>query len=154
MSDAIRHFWDTVHIYDKIITQELPHRFTERTTSYEPEAIELASRHAIVQLRHLSPRVNCRFFYYYPSREGYGRPLQVTKGDHETDLTLLYLVRYLRPQEAPYDQVTLDLLATCEELAPLNPRRREVEPDASNPIVLYGRPIELLRSATATTDIP
>ncbi|KAE8817254.1 hypothetical protein D1007_05147 [Hordeum vulgare] len=97
----------------------------------------------------MSPRVICRSFYYYPSREGYGRPLQVTNGDHETDPALLHLVRYLRAQEALYDQVTLDLLAAREELDRLYPRRREVDPNASNPVVLFGTPIELLRFVPA-----
>ncbi|KAE8793699.1 hypothetical protein D1007_31736 [Hordeum vulgare] len=125
-SDAIHHFWATVHIYDRSVTQERPHRFTGRTTSYEPEAIQLAAREAIVQLWHLSPRVNCSSVYYYPSREGYGRPLQVASGVHETDPALLHLMCYLRAQEALYDQVTLDLLAACEDLDRLDPRRREV----------------------------
>ncbi|KAE8810025.1 hypothetical protein D1007_13346 [Hordeum vulgare] len=119
-SDAIRHFWAT-----------------------------LTAREAIVQLGHLSPRVNCRPFYYYPSHESYGRPLQVANRDHETDTILLHLVRYLRAQEALYDQVTLDLLAAREELARLDLMRREVEPDARNPVVLFGRPIEPLRSVPA-----
>ncbi|KAE8803517.1 hypothetical protein D1007_20592 [Hordeum vulgare] len=116
-SDAIHHFWATVHIYDRSITQERPNQFTGRTTSYD--------------------------------HEGYGRPLQVANRDHETDPALLHLVRYLRAQEALYDQVTLDLLAAREELARLDPRRREVEPDISNPVVLFGRPIEVLRSGAA-----
>ncbi|KAE8799445.1 hypothetical protein D1007_25213 [Hordeum vulgare] len=107
-SGDIRHFWSMVHIYGRSITQERPHRFTGRSTSYEPEAIQLAVREAIVQLRHVSSGVNCCSFYYYPSREGYGRPIQVTSGDHETDPALLHLVRYVRAQEALYDQVTLD----------------------------------------------
>ncbi|KAE8777795.1 hypothetical protein D1007_49381 [Hordeum vulgare] len=148
-SYAIRHFWAMVHIYGRSITQERPHRFTERTTSYEPEAIHLEAREAIVQFRYLSPRVNCRSFYYYPSREGYGRPHQVANGDHETDPVLLHVVRYLKAQEALYDQVTVDLLAALEELARLDPRRRGVEHDASNPVVLFGRPIEFMRSGPA-----
>ncbi|KAE8795999.1 hypothetical protein D1007_29036 [Hordeum vulgare] len=144
-SYAMCHFWATVHIYDRSVTQERPHRFTRRTTSYEAEAIQLAAREAIVQLRHMSPGVNCHSFYYYPTREGYGRPLQVASGDHETDPALLHLVHYLRAQEALHDQVTLDLLPAREELARLDPRRREVEPNASNPVVMFGRPIELLR---------
>ncbi|KAE8815411.1 hypothetical protein D1007_07145 [Hordeum vulgare] len=147
MSDAILHFWAMVHIYGRSITQERPHRFTGRTTSYEPEAIQLAVREAIVQLRLVSPRVNCRSFYYYPSHEGYGRPLQVTNGDHETDTALLQLARNLRAQDALYDQDTLDLLVAREELASIDPRRREVEPNTSNPVVLFGRPIELLSAS-------
>ncbi|KAE8780698.1 hypothetical protein D1007_46164 [Hordeum vulgare] len=91
-SDANRHFWATVHIYGRSITQERPYRFTGRSSSYEPQAIQLAAREVIVQLRHLSPRVNCLPFYYYPSREGYGRPPRVANGDQETDPTLLQLV--------------------------------------------------------------
>ncbi|KAE8803206.1 hypothetical protein D1007_20978 [Hordeum vulgare] len=148
-SDGVRHFWATVQIYGRSVTQERPHRFVGRTTSYDPEAIQPAAREAIVQLRHLSPGVNYRSFYYYPSREGYDRPLQVASGDHETDPALLHLVCYLRAEEALYDQVTLNLLAAREEPARLDPRRREVEPDANNPVVLFGRPIELLRSVPA-----
>ncbi|KAE8806678.1 hypothetical protein D1007_17036 [Hordeum vulgare] len=61
--------------------------------------------------------------------------------DHETDPALLHLVCYIRAQEALYYQVTLDLIAACGEFAHLDPRRREVEPNASNPVVLFGRPI-------------
>ncbi|KAE8801874.1 hypothetical protein D1007_22504 [Hordeum vulgare] len=147
--DAIRHFWAMVHIYGRSFTQERPHRFTRRTTSYESEAIQLAAQKAIVQVWHLSPRVNCRSVYYYHSREGYGRPLQVASGDNETDPALLHLVRYLRAQAALYDQVTLDLLAAREKLVRLGPRRREVETDASNHVVLFGKPIELMRSVLA-----
>ncbi|KAE8821866.1 hypothetical protein D1007_00057 [Hordeum vulgare] len=107
-----RHFWATVHIYGRSITQERPHRFTG-------------------------------------SREGFGRPIQVASGDHETDSALLHLVRYMRAQEALYDQVTLDLIAARTDLARL--RRREVEPEASNPIVLFGRPIVLQRSVPAAS---
>ncbi|KAE8809433.1 hypothetical protein D1007_13952 [Hordeum vulgare] len=146
-SGDICHFWATIHIYGRSITQERPHRFTGRTTSYEPEAIQLAAREAIVQLRHMSPGVNCRSFYYYPSQEGYGRSIQVTSTDHETDPALLHLVRYVRAHEALYDQVTLDLIAARAELTRL--RRREAEPEASNPVVLFGRPIELQRSVPA-----
>ncbi|KAE8773127.1 hypothetical protein D1007_54770 [Hordeum vulgare] len=110
MSDAMRHFWAMVHIYGRSLIPERPHRFTRRTTSYEPEAIHLAAREAIVQLGHLSPRVNCRSFYYYPSHEGYGRPLQVTNREHETDPAMFHLVPYLRAQEALYDQFTLAFL--------------------------------------------
>ncbi|KAE8767211.1 hypothetical protein D1007_61468 [Hordeum vulgare] len=148
-SDAIHHLWATIHIYGRSITQERPYRFTRRSTSYEPQAIQLAAREATVQLRHLSPRVNSRSFYYYPSHEGYGRLLQVANGDHETDLALLHLVNYIRAHEALYEQVTLDLIAARGELARLEPRRREAEPDASNPIVLFQRPIEPLRSNPA-----
>src|SRR3989337_3764994 len=91
-SDAIHHFWATVHIYGGA---ERPYRFTGRTTSDETQAIQLAAREAVIHLRHLSPRVNIRPFYYYPSREGYGSPTQVANGDHESDPALVHLVRYL-----------------------------------------------------------
>ena len=70
MSGESRQFWATVHIYGRGLSPERPYRFTGRTTSFEPQAIQLAAREAIVQLRQLSPRVNCRSFYYYPRREG------------------------------------------------------------------------------------
>ncbi|KAE8792682.1 hypothetical protein D1007_32797 [Hordeum vulgare] len=146
MSDSTHHFWATVHIYGRSITQECPYLFTRRPSSYKPQAIQLAAREATVHLRHLSPRVNCRPFYYYPSCEGYGRLPQVTNEDHESDPTLLHLVRYMSVQEALYEQVTLDLIVAHGELARLNPRRREAEIDTSNPVVLFGRPIEPLRS--------
>ena len=120
-----------------------------RSTSFEPQAIQLAAREAIVQLRHLSPRVNCRSFYYYPSRDGYGRPPQVANGDHETDPALLHLVRYVSALEELFDQITLDLIAARGELVRRAPARGEDEPDADNPVVLFGQPIESLRSAPA-----
>jgi hypothetical protein len=146
-SDAIHHSWATVHIYGRGITAERPYRFTGRTTTDEPQAIQLAAREAVVQLRHRSPRVNCRSFYYYPSREGYGRPTQVANGDHETDPALVHLVRYLRAQEALFDQVTNDLIETRRTLALLTPVRSEAAPATDNPIVLFGRPIKPARSA-------
>ncbi|KAE8784702.1 hypothetical protein D1007_41699 [Hordeum vulgare] len=148
-SDATRHFWATIHIYGRSITPECPYRFAGRSTSYEPQAIQLAAREAIVQLRHVSPRVNYRSFYYYRSREGYGRPPQVASGSHETDPALLHLVRFMRAQKALYEQVTLDLIAARGELARLDLRRREVEPHTTNPVGLFGRPIEPLRSNPA-----
>ena len=58
MSGKDRQFWATVHIYGRSLAPERPYRFTGRTTSFEPQAIQLAAREAIVHLRHLSPRVN------------------------------------------------------------------------------------------------
>jgi hypothetical protein len=142
MSDSIHHFWATAHIYGRSITSERPYRFTGRTTSDEPQAIQLAAREAIAQLRHRSLRVNCRSFYYYPSRESYGSPTQVSNGDHETDPTLVHLVCYLRAQEALFDQITLDLIATRRTLALLTPVRSEDAPTTDTPIVLFGRPIK------------
>ena len=60
MSGEDHQFWATVHIYDRGLAPERPYRFTGRTTSFEPQAIQLAAREAIVHLRHLSPRVNWR----------------------------------------------------------------------------------------------
>ncbi|KAE8809282.1 hypothetical protein D1007_14189 [Hordeum vulgare] len=147
--DGTRLFWATVHIYGRGITQEHTYRFTRRSYSYEPQAIQLADREAIVQLWHMSPRLYYRPFYYYLSREGYGRLPQVANGDHETDPALLHLMRYLRAKDALYEKVTLDLIAAHGELARLDPRTREVEPDASKPVVLFGRSIEPLRSNPA-----
>lgn len=141
-SDAIHHFWATVHIYGRGSTSERPYRFTGRTTSDESQAIQLAAREAVVQLRHRSPRVDCRSFYYYPSREGYGSPTQVANGDQEPDPALVHLVRYLRVQEAIFDQVTNDLIETRRTLALLTPARREATPASGTPTMLFGRPIE------------
>ncbi|KAM3349359.1 hypothetical protein ACQJBY_022420 [Aegilops geniculata] len=149
MSGESRQFWATVHVYGRGLSLERPYRFTGRTTSFEPQAIQLAAREAIVQLRHLSPRVNCRSFYYYPSRDGYGRPPQVANGDHETDPALLHLVRYVSALEELFDQITLDLIAARGELVRRAPARGEDEPDTDNPVVLFGQPIESLRSAPA-----
>ncbi|XBI19744.1 hypothetical protein VPH35_061190 [Triticum aestivum] len=149
MSGESRQFWATVHIYGRGLSPERPYRFTGRTTSFEPQAIQLAAREAIVQLRHLSPRVICPSFYYYPSRDGYGRPPQVANGDHETDPALLHLVRYVSALEELFDQITLDLIAARGELVRQAPARGEDEPDADNPVVLFGHPIESLRSAPA-----
>ncbi|KAM3350891.1 hypothetical protein ACQJBY_023126 [Aegilops geniculata] len=149
MSGESRQFWATVHVYGRGLSPERPYRFTGRTTSFEPQAIQLAAREAIVQLRHLSPRVNCRSFYYYPSRDGYGRPPQVANGDHETDPALLHLVRYVSALEELFDQITLDLIAARGELVRRAPARGEGEPDADNPVVLFGQPIESLRSIPA-----
>ena len=52
MSGESRQFWATVHVYGRGLSPERPYRFTERTTSFEPQAIQLAAREAIVQLRH------------------------------------------------------------------------------------------------------
>lgn len=147
--DAIRHLWATVHIYNSGISPERPYLFTGRSTYYEPQAIKLAAREAIVQLWHLSLRVNCRSFSYYLSREGYSRPPEVTNRENETDFTLLHLVCFIRAQEALYEHVTLDLIAVRGELSRQTPRRREAEPDATNPVVFFGRSIEPLRSTPA-----
>ena len=149
MSGESRQFWATVHIYGRGLAPERPYRFTGRTTSFEPQAIQLAAREAIVHLRHLSPRVNCRSFYYYPRREGYGRPPQVANGDHETDPALLHLVRYVSALEELCDQITIDLIAARGELVRRAPAREENEPNADNPVVLFGHPIESLRPAPA-----
>ena len=48
MSGEDRQFWATVHIYDRGLSLERPYRFIGRTTSFEPQAIQLAAREAIV----------------------------------------------------------------------------------------------------------
>ena len=83
---------------------------------------QLAAREGIVQLRHLSPRVNFRSFYYYPRREGYGRPPQVANGDHETNPALLHLVRYVGALEELFDQITIDLIVARVESWFVEPR--------------------------------
>ncbi|KAE8818268.1 hypothetical protein D1007_03898 [Hordeum vulgare] len=103
----------------------------------------------LVSIRHFWATVNSCSFYYYHSHEGYGRSSIVASKDQGTDPALLHLVCYIRAQEALYEEVTLDLIAARGELAHLNPRRREAERDASNQVVLFGRPIESLRSTPA-----
>ena len=49
-----------------------------------------------------------------------------------------------------FDQITIDLIAARGELVRPTPARREDEPDVDNPVVLFGQPIETLRSAPAT----
>ena len=58
-------------------------------------------------------------------------------------------MRYVSALEELFDQITLDLIATRGELVHRNPARGEDEPDANNPVVLFGQPIESLRSAPA-----
>ena len=82
-----------------------------------------------------------------PSRDGYDRPPEVVNGDHETDLALLHLVRYVSALEELFDQITLDLIAARGELVRRAPARGEDEPDVDNPVVLFGQPIESWRSA-------
>ena len=86
-------------------------------------------------------------FYYYPSRDGYGRPPHVANGDHKTDPALLHLVFYVSALEELFDQINLDLIAARGELIHRAPARRGDEADADNPVVLFGQPIESLRSA-------
>ena len=61
----------------------------------------------------------------------------------------MHLVRYVSALEGLFDQITLDLIAARGELIRRAPARREDEPDADNPVVLFGQPIETLRSAPA-----
>ena len=58
-------------------------------------------------------------------------------------------MRYVSALEQLFDQITLDLIAARGELVRRAPARREDEPDADNPVVLFGQPIETLRSAPA-----
>ena len=56
-------------------------------------------------------------------------------------------MRYVSALEELFDQITLDLIAARGELVRRAPARREVEPDADNPVVLFGHPIDPPRSA-------
>ena len=58
-------------------------------------------------------------------------------------------MRYVSALEELFDQITLDLIAARGELVCRAPARREDEPDADNPVVLFGHPIDPLRSAPA-----
>ena len=58
-------------------------------------------------------------------------------------------MRYVSALEELFDRITLDLIAARGELVRRAPARREDEPDADNPVVLFGHPIETLRSASA-----
>jgi hypothetical protein len=59
----------------------------------------------------------------------------------------VHLVRYVRAQEALFDQASFDLIETHRMLALLTPARSEAAPDIDTPIVLLGRPVEPPRSA-------
>ena len=59
-------------------------------------------------------------------------------------------MRNVSALEALFDQITIDLIAARGELVRRAPARREDEPDADNPVVLFGHPIKTLRSAPAT----
>ena len=56
-------------------------------------------------------------------------------------------MRYVSALEELFDQITLDLIAARGELVRRAPARGENEPDADNLVVLFGHPIESLRSA-------
>ena len=58
-------------------------------------------------------------------------------------------MRYVGALEELFDQITLDLIAARGELIRRAPARREDEPDADNPVVLFGQPIEPLRTSPA-----
>ena len=58
-------------------------------------------------------------------------------------------MRYVSALEELFDQITLDLIAARGELVRRAPARGEDEPDADNPVVLFGQPIETMRSAPA-----
>ena len=58
-------------------------------------------------------------------------------------------MRYVSALEGLFDQITLDLIAARGELVRRAPARGEDEPDADNPVVLFGHPIESLRSGPA-----
>ena len=58
-------------------------------------------------------------------------------------------MRYVSALEELFGQITLDLIAARGELVRRAPARREDEPDADNPVVLFGQPIESLRTTPA-----
>ena len=58
-------------------------------------------------------------------------------------------MRYVSALEQLFDQVTLNLIAARGELVRRAPARRDAEPDTDNPVVLFGHPIDPLRSALA-----
>ena len=58
-------------------------------------------------------------------------------------------MRYVGALEALFDQITIDLIAARGELVRRAPASREDEPNTDNPVVLFGQPIETLRSASA-----
>ena len=58
-------------------------------------------------------------------------------------------MRYVSALEQLFDQINLDLIAARGELVRRAPARGEDEPGADNPVVLFGQPIESLRSAPA-----
>ena len=58
-------------------------------------------------------------------------------------------MRYVSALEQLFDQITLDLIAARGELVRRAPARGEDDPDADNPVVLFGQPIESLRSSPA-----
>ena len=67
---------------------------------------------------------------------------------------LLHLVRYVGALEALFDQITIDLIAARGELVRRASARGEDEPDADNPVVVFGQPIESLRSAPTIDQNP
>ena len=58
-------------------------------------------------------------------------------------------MRYVSALEELFDQITLDLVAARGELVRRAPARGGDEPDADNPVVLFGHPSDPLRSAPA-----
>ena len=76
-----------------------------------------------------------------------GRPRLPTE---ITRQTLHYCIWcYVSTLEQLFDQVTLHLIAARGELVRRALSRGEDEPDADNPVVLFGHPIETLRLASA-----
>ena len=59
----------------------------------------------------------------------------------------MHLARYVSALEQLFEQITLDLVAARGELIRRAPARGEHEANADNPVVLFGQPIESLRSA-------
>ena len=58
-------------------------------------------------------------------------------------------MRYVGALEELFDQITIDLIAARGELVRRASAREENEPNADNPVVLFGHPIDSLRPAPA-----
>ena len=58
-------------------------------------------------------------------------------------------MRYVSALEELCDQITIDLITARGELVHRAPARGENEPNADNPVMLFGQPIEAPRSAPA-----
>uniref|UniRef100_A0A8I6X1L1 Uncharacterized protein n=1 Tax=Hordeum vulgare subsp. vulgare TaxID=112509 RepID=A0A8I6X1L1_HORVV len=146
-SEAIRYFWASVHTYGGNPSLECPHHFTGRAATNEAQARQLAAREAIVQMRHPSPCMNSRLFFYYPSREDYGSLTRVANGDLEGDPTLVQVVRYLRAQEALVDLITSNLIMSRMPTARRTPTSYEATAASNNQHVFFGRHVGPLRFA-------
>ncbi|KAE8793029.1 hypothetical protein D1007_32344 [Hordeum vulgare] len=149
MSDAIRHFSASVHIYGESPSLECTYHLSGRAATNEAQARQLAARQAIVQLRHFSPWMNSRPFCYYPSREGYGSQTQVASEDFELDPALVLIVHYLKVREALIDQITSEFVMNRTPTARRTTASHEAATASSNQPILVGRPIGSLSAPTS-----